>query len=1663
MTAVSVEVRAIAAGLPAEGLVRVTVLLRPAARESTLASEMRDWPMLETMLTRPGAKPTDRRHFTLLAGPTEQACTNKVDGTLAWSPGNFGRRLNLWRRAMDPDGTNETFDSLKFALVAGLEGDRTQVATLPTPDGPAALSFTLERGRMAIDAIAEGHGPVLALASARDPAWTPPPVRLASRGGTTTDAPAGLLPDDDVTSRFRRAGAALALGLDPGPVWPHEDEIIQGALGRGGTLDPYIHDVTRLHAATTPPDAAVPSTGAAPGGDAPDVVTARLSRVHETAMRRLGSVLAQPVLQRMFGFALDLQVPVDDLRRWADPNGFVVLAVEGHGGIKTLARLAPPGSGSRGLAGFAPANWTDLDPASVPAPFRDLGRPASMLGGKRYALCTVDYAMAAEAELTRQNVATGDKSAANANDPCTPDTQPNGAVAPAPAPAPSTAMPTLRNGGLRLVDLDLLCAVCKRPDPVSPTLHQAEQLANADRLMVGLRTGASFDAAHGGKGVEWRCPQWRVVTYGDPGAADHWRGLNLPRAEAPAWFEQEIVGRLGPADGPRRLELDAGSLHPATLECPKDQATPPPGSAASKNERVLFSTVAAWGGEPMGPGATGVGKPMGGRFEWSACVVDDLDITRRFAPVTRRNLPQAGRDALSPMLRFGWAYHVALARVFDGGGCASLVDVSPAAERAPGIALPTLVDDRDQEGSGKRFLRHERVDPPMVLFPAAEWARLPSGAEKQRGADMVVRTRLQPGTGPEIRSTRRLLAAPPVPLHFASLHDVLRGLRSLQPPTGLPGLVVLPAEPGHKIPARVQVGKAAMRSASPYYPDPAASLMVIGLFALGFDGKPGEALDMVDPLVIPIDAPWPYTRPVDVELVADTSTANGRAPRLEHLGRRGLVPGEALSADRGVPVEAVRIHLPAGLDVFVQAWCIPTARQVATWFDVVESALVLATAIGQETAGGTDSVMDACSRGLDAIFGTGAAPACAKTTSFEDKEGSRDRLAGLLHARMQRAPLAFLAASLAFRVTHATGIVAPATVGDRPLMVTRRTFPAKDRNGLAWFTGVPRDAWGEASTEPNATGVLFGGAVRYDPATTGAIEVHVRAANPFGQPLDGQRGRPEADRMKPRPAAIGTSDALYGFTVDGSDRVAFVRRTAPALRLDFLPPPADGRTGARSFDLEALQADAWATVKRAGQAIRASLPSVLTSPGARRLEVSLVASTRHPTLLECAKDTPKTEETVLATLWLPATIRPAPPLVDHLQLGFHRARLRPLALPGRQTVGIMRRTSVRVWLQRPWFSAGEGERLGVVLWPPGLNVRGTQSDEAGMAIVVAIEDEDLGPGGAFVTRWGADPIERPRPGVVAPALLRATDVKGDMAALVPRAYMPIPAEGSEVPTESVAPAPAPAAPSAAVAPPAPDASACPPAMAPAPAPAVPAPPVAEPPVTPTRTMAVALLTFEPRFDPLSEHWYVDLVLETDPLPMPRVRLGLVRYQPHAREDEVAPEGEAAVRLRVSTPVAEWIQPLPARRAEASWSEDGAHTVVQVTILGASAAAVTPGSGGEGADTVMSVALLRHRRGSGAADSVAPEQPVLDDAGADLVCDEWNKRDGKGTMQPDRALVVWSCTLRFRGRVGADGWQHAVVIRETRRLKAAADGGGTQESPLYLERLELDTTLEREPT
>ncbi|ESX86267.1 hypothetical protein [Mesorhizobium sp. LNJC403B00] len=223
------------------------------------------------------------------------------------------------------------------------------------------------------------------------------------------------------------------------------------------------------------------------------------------------------------------------------------------------------------------------------------------------------------------------------------------------------------------------------------------------------------------------------------------------------------------------------------------------------------------------------------------------------------------------------------------------------------------------------------------------------------------------------------------------------------------------------------------------------------------------------------------------------------------------------------------------------------------------------------------------------------------------------------------------------------------------------------------------------------------------------------------------------------------------------------------------------------------------------------------------------------------------------TIWLPSSSRPAkcaplsPVPVFRFTSGNDGA-----------AVSTKRINGVRIYLERGWFSSGEGERLGVVLLP---------SDVVNQAGDEFLADDRFGPIGSYVTRWGGDPIRKDYAPLTT-GLTAAAFISPEM----PASQRPQFVTGVAIPVQ------------------------------------IPKPPGAADNVTVLET--ADLLTYEPRFDVDREQWFVDLDLQCPETPNLFVRFGLVRYQENTIDDD----------LRASEPVVVWSQLLPQRTLTARMSK-----------------------------------------------------------------------------------------------------------------------------------------------
>ncbi len=484
----------------------------------------------------------------------------------------------------------------------------------------------------------------------------------------------------------------------------------------------------------------------------------------------------------------------------------------------------------------------------------------------------------------------------------------------------------------------------------------------------------------------------------------------------------------------------------------------------------------------------------------------------------------------------------------------------------------------------------------------------------------------------------------------------------------------------------------------------------------------------------------------------------------------------------------------------------------------------------------------------------------------------------------------------------------------------------------------------DAVVDRDSSDFLLGGSILIDLDTADGFEIEALVTNPRTSQIDDPaRRRSRAERLAGewplatdvdthRQYAIATSD-VYGFHVDLDGRVELPRTRVTLLRVDQIRSARQTGLDRRVGELEVLELESFygleastdgAYPSTAAGSTGAQPPAAIAGSKlalvhafpdgkARRLTLSVVGLSRfaHSFVTAARKGDDgyfKRGEALYGEsaasrsdpldIWLPATMAPAKPVTRSPLPVFSWIDHAPetSTSTGRTTYALERKAMVRVPLRREWFSSGEGERLGVVIWPPNLfELDVADLDQRNVINIPrypdrmidrsvdrsvdlsGFEDDDLGPGGAFISRWGGDPIRTgsAQKGTFMPPYAFA-DLDAGVAGLAKSVSMPIGAESPDEGNKDAA----------------------------------------------QDRLIVSLLTYEPRFDIGREEWYVDLNIVPGDTSDPFVRLGLVRYQEHAPP-----------ALQVSQPVVEWTQLLPSRKVVLDVADGGPSIDVKVTVSG----------------------------------------------------------------------------------------------------------------------------------
>ncbi|WP_338834454.1 hypothetical protein [Bradyrhizobium septentrionale] len=1122
----------------------------------------------------------------------------------------------------------------------------------------------------------------------------------------------------------------------------------------------------------------------------------------------------------------------------------------------------------------------------------------------------------------------------------------------------TTPLVTLRTAGLALVDrwretsalMQALSSIARNDNP-------AIQVVDADDLTVGYRLDVAVKSDKGT--LEWRslCNRW--VKFGD--SKNH---------------VESLLARVIP-DPERRLAFDSAIVVMA--------AKIQPGSGSQTATAHVDDTIAHWTGPPIGVDANSHDIDLSDNklaLQLGHCYSLSPDPDR---------LDQMPDGLKIPRQIFGGGYHFGLSprllggviRPFDGGR-----PYRPVTPKDPEVKLTDAEKNfavlPSPTVGPRRFLRHERIEAPIVTTPLPILKRtfdkvvdgLRESADtivvrsrpSEKGSDVFVpfdRT----AEGKEIATSYRVVVPPSVSAEFADRHGVFDDSKALAtfrdsgkwpwkgPPDGLADVSYDEPAGGFPVfgysrssqggleaqsaPLGKPTGDAVFRPRTatserrdPYYPDPAAHYIVIALRDLAGRLLPGE------PLVVPVRPAdpgkamaYPNVRPVAIEVVAihkrtDRPASHGRILGLHTnrndqylrgaeviakpsmLGKVLLDGGDTIVSGK-VEASRVRVALEPGESFEIDMWCVPAdERQLARWFDAVESAALVASvdpATGQTCIScesfeqqlkklKMDQLTDFVTRlGLSraAANATICGPAQAKMPA-----GALRCIAELAYKMLLKHPTPELAARTTIVATHA--IAQPLAAPKAQLQLSRVT---------AQTAATP------AGADLAKQAVAVSGTVTVDRPTTGFFEVRAQGASLVSNAFDDeQRRRRTSDEVARGiwPRSPVTEDLMsvrdvYGFEVAADGVVKLASEQATLLRVDDdIAPPEPGATGMEDRDIGELQKDSKSPAN-AGNVVRVASPFTISDSRARILTMWAIAGSRNAACFRDEKGDISSD---------PATEMALPPQMQTVVLQATKAPAKVAALtilpafslqPGYRVEKTLhkfvveRKIRLRIRLRRPWFSSGEGERLGIVLWPPDIFKGRIAYSESSVARdydvsrnekadidMKQFRDEDLGPGGGFVTRWGLDPIKGGGElgWLTPPAAFADLDKPhidlgaGDVvlppgAVYVPRASVPIPVEDG----------------------------------------------------TGQRLQArleAALLTFVPKFDLDHESWFCDVELRSGTAPEPFMRMGLVRYQPYAP----AP-------LRVSEPIVEWLQ-IPQQRTVTVTLDPANPKLLKVSVAGTGA-------------------------------------------------------------------------------------------------------------------------------
>ncbi|MEW5683996.1 MAG: hypothetical protein AB1942_03665 [Pseudomonadota bacterium] len=841
-------------------------------------------------------------------------------------------------------------------------------------------------------------------------------------------------------------------------------------------------------------------------------------------------------------------------------------------------------------------------------------------------------------------------------------------------------------------------------------------------------------------------------------------------------------------------------------------------------EVIAFQTIVTWPG-----GSLAVSSGPSKAFVTDPAIDLAASVTRRIPDAAKPGTTQAAGDLRGLMpLRFGRSYHLGVRLAFQNGAGLSLTEAE-----AQYRTRTTITD-------AVTFRRFEEIQSPTPLVVKGD----PLLGARKRGDTMtqlVVR-----GAG----AIQRKLKPPAVTSELVGYHGVADGLAAL------PG-AILATELAATVADLSGVQQTATEGADSqvakyaYYPDPLAEMCC---FALVREGR----------------APGDLTR--DGGAVASTAVVEmnprGEWPRKARLVNLTVKGGDRWPrAQMRSDEKGVTVDIAPGEEFELWCWSAPRAqvafdehrffegvRQVA--IDYRQPSLAdgdLTTAIAASEGADDDAPASDRTDAFDALISQLSPRIVVSTTSWNPEADGRYRFA-------VAAPRAGLATATVFRLVNP--VERPAAPrfeanGQRSLNAVRLlkapTTAPDAKESLALWQGFLKD-YKMRLGQVGATRSYFAGELQVDRAATGRVR------------LEGMWEDFSDD------VAVVRGQAVPG----GTQEAGWTFRSLPR-RAELIAFDNDQRTVRRSdgYGDVVLNVD--------GSGAERLLSFDFGDARARRMDVRIIARSRYTEFYEPAEgDLPDRFESASADtreLWVPATVRPPPPILRGPEvLPLFRFR----TVRTETGFDIERDMFLRIYLERPWYESGQGELLALVCGSAKLfgkdsteqaQISRTERDRP----VSALDGNRVEP---FVTRRGHDPIYssgRLSRWLIVDNVKVLSSADGVLRTPVLRNGLSLPYR--------------------------------------------PEPTADDPNPTPASEL-VSIFGFEPNFDERTGTWRCDAFVDPDQAYAPFLRLSLARYQE-----------QAIAGQELSEPAVTWAKLAPRRRMSVTFVTRDGKRVVRLAVRG----------------------------------------------------------------------------------------------------------------------------------